>query len=41
MLAGLYREALWHENIRMSRDTFNILCGELRPYIERKDTHFR
>ena len=40
VLARLYGETWWRKNIRMTHDTFNILCGELQPYIERKDTHF-
>ena len=25
----------------MTHETFDILCGELRPYLERENTHFR
>ena len=31
----------WRENLRMNRATFQILCNELRPHIERKSTKFR
>ena len=31
----------WKENFRMSRDTFLILCEELRPFIEKQDTNMR
>ena len=41
MTGGLYDNEWWRENLRMSRDTFQIVCNELRPYIERKVTRFR
>lgn len=31
----------WKENFRMSKDNFYKLCGELRPFIERKVTNMR
>lgn len=31
----------WMENFRMSRDTFQYLCDQLRPQIERKNTRMR
>ena len=31
----------WRENFRMSRDSFYVLCNELRPFIERQTTHLR
>ena len=31
----------WKENFRMSRDTFLILCEELRPFIEKQATNMR
>ena len=31
----------WKENLRMSRETFDILCTELRPFVERKLSRFR
>ena len=31
----------WKENFRMSRDTFLILCEELRPFIEKQATTMR
>ena len=34
-------EAWWWENLRMSKDTFNYLCRELRPHISKKHTHMR
>ena len=27
--------------MRMSHDTFEILCNELRPHLQREDTTFR
>ena len=31
----------WRENFRMSKESFLILCDELRPYIEKKCTKMR
>ena len=31
----------WKENFRMGKDNFYKLCGELRPFIERKVTNMR
>lgn len=31
----------WLENFRMSKQTFIYLCNQLRPEIERQDTHLR
>ena len=39
--SGRYGEAWWKENLRMSRDTFNVLCQDLRPHIERQETRLR
>ena len=33
--------ARWKENFRMDKDNFYKLCGELRPFIERKVTNMR
>ena len=38
---GLYGDAWWKENLRMSRDTYRMLCDEFRPHIERQTTVFR
>ena len=38
---GVYGEEWWYDNLRMSKDTFDALCSELRPYVQRKDTKFR
>ena len=32
--AGLYGEGWWRENLRLTKDTFDILCNELRPNLE-------
>ena len=34
-------EEEWRENFRMSRETFQVLCAELYPYIFKNDTRFR
>ena len=39
--SGRYSETWWKENLRMSRATFDILCCELRPHIERQSTYLR
>ena len=38
---GLFGEDWWRENMRMSHDTFQIICAQLRPYIQRHRTIFR
>ena len=38
---GVYGEGWWRENLRMTRNTFEIVCNELKPYIEREVTRFR
>jgi len=32
---------LWKDNLRMSQDTFHILCNKLRPYIQKESTNTR
>ena len=39
--AGAFGEDWWKENLRMAYSTFNIICNELRPYIQRNDTNLR
>ena len=39
--SGRYGDMWWKENLRMSRATFDILCRELRPHIERQSTYWR
>ena len=41
VLDGLYGDGWWRENLRMTRDTFQMICDELRPYLERQTTRFR
>lgn len=40
-MAGVYGEDWWRQNLRMTRDTFEILCTELRSHLERQVTVFR
>ena len=40
-VAGKLGTSWWKQNLRMSRDTFNIICNELRPYIQKKWTNMR
>ena len=40
VISGLYGESWWLENLRMTHRTFDILCDELRPYIERQHQDF-
>jgi hypothetical protein len=37
----LWETTGWRENLRMSRQTFEIMCTHLRPAIERQDTRLR
>lgn len=41
VVGGVYGDSWWVENLRMSRETFVILCDELRPHLERQRTQFR
>ena len=38
---GLFGEHWWKENLRMNRETFNVLCNELRPFIQKQVTTLR
>ena len=40
-LNGVMIAGEWKENFRMGKDNFYKLCGELRPFIERKVTNMR
>lgn len=31
----------WHSNLRMSRSTFNYICSQLSPYIQKQNTQMR
>lgn len=35
-ISGRYGSDWWRSNLRMSKDTFNLLCSLVRPYIERQ-----
>ena len=39
--SGLFRDKWWKDNLRMTQDSFEVLVTELRPLIEKKDTHMR
>jgi len=41
VIGGVYAEQWWRDNLRMSRNTFDILCRELSSHIKRQDTNFR
>ena len=41
VMAERYGECWLRDNLRMSHDTFEILCNELRPHLQKKDTTFR
>ena len=41
MIAGVYGETWWRENLRMTRETYDVLCDELRPYLQKENTCFR
>lgn len=38
---GLFGERWWKENLRVNKATFDFLCGELRQYISKQETHLR
>ena len=38
---GNFWEHDWIENFRMSRETLHYLCDQLRPLIQKKNTHMR
>lgn len=40
-ISGTYGERWWLDNLRMSRKTFELLCAELNPYLQRKNTNLR
>ena len=41
VVGGVYGDRWWWENLRMSRETFMVLCDKLRPHLERQTTWFR
>ena len=38
--SGMFGRDWWKENLRMSEDTFLILCNKLRPCIEKQVLNF-
>ena len=38
---NIFTKENWIENLRMSRETFQYLCTQLRPHIQRQDTRLR
>ena len=40
-IAGKLGTSWWKQNLRMSQDTFNIICNEWCPYIQKKWTNMR
>ena len=39
--SGLCGPAWWRDNLRMSYDTFVMVCNDLRPFIQKQDTRLR
>ena len=37
-MTGVILAEVWKENLRIRKDNFYKLCGELRPFIEREVT---
>ena len=37
---GIYGDDWWRKNLRVTKSTFEALCRELRPFIERNETTF-
>ena len=40
-MMGLYGDSWWREILRMSNETFEIICNELQPHLQRQETRFR
>ena len=38
-MAERYGEEWWRDNLCMSRDTFEILCNELGPHLQRETSY--
>ena len=36
MSGGKFGSEWWKENLRMEKATFDIICHEIRPYIEKE-----
>ena len=41
IISGISLQDEWRENFRVSRETFDYLCNELRPFLQKKETHLR
>ena len=41
VVLGQWTELEWKGNFRMSKSTFQRLCQDLRPYIQKDDTNYR
>lgn len=41
VVCGMNGEECWKANMRMTKDTFRILCSELGPYIQKQSTVLR
>lgn len=41
VVSGRMGDVWWKSNFRVTRQTFDIICRELRPYLTRKTTHLR
>ena len=41
IVSGISLQDEWRENFRVSRETFDYLCNELRPFLQKKETHLR
>lgn len=38
--AGVFGDGWWYENLWMSKSTFDVLCNQLKPYIEKSITRY-
>ena len=39
-ISGVCGDKLWHENLRMSKITFGVLCEKLRSHISKAATEY-
>ena len=40
-MSGSHGDGWWRENLRMTKDTFDVVCNECRPHLQRHITRFR
>lgn len=40
VVVGYFGDKWWKDNLRMTRGTFAMLVIQLRPLIEKRDTHY-